>query len=115
MLLQTIDDDFKEINMSDFSSDPQTDGPIPTLSEEQIEALTAVQIKHMDTLMSYPNVVGVGIGFARKDDQPTNEPAIIVMVNEKLPVAQLDEHELLPREVDGVRVDVQETGGFFAG
>jgi hypothetical protein len=96
--------------MTDFQP---TDSP-PALTQEQIDALTAVQIKHMDTLMSYPNVVGVGIGYARKADMPTNEPAIIVMVSDKIPVAQLDQHELLPHELDGVRVDVQQTGGFFA-
>lgn len=100
--------------MSDFSSTPQTDLP-PPLTDEQIQALTAVQVKYMDTLMSYPHVVGVGIGFARQGGAPTHEPAIVVMVSEKMPVAQLDEHELLPHELDGVRVDVQETGGFFAG
>jgi hypothetical protein len=100
--------------MSDFSADPQSDALPPTLTEQQVEELTAVQIKHMDALMSYPNVVGVGIGFARKGEETTNEPAIIIMVDEKLPVAQLDVHELLPRELDGVRIDVQETGGFLA-
>jgi len=99
--------------MTDFSSTPPTESP-PALTQEQIDMLTAVQVKHMDALMSYPNVVGVGIGYARKGEQPTNEPAIIVMVSDKIPVAQLDQHELLPRELDGVRIDVQETGGFFA-
>jgi hypothetical protein len=102
----------KESLMSDFSSEPEFTPPV--LTQEQIDALTAVQVKHMDTLMSYPNVVGVGIGYARKGDEPTDEPAIIVMVSDKIPVAQLDQHELLPRELDGVRIDVQETGGFFA-
>jgi hypothetical protein len=100
--------------MSDFSSDFQPDAPLPTLTDEQVKELTAVQVKHIDTLMSYPNVVGVGIGFARKGDEPTDEPAIIVMVDEKIPVAQLDLHELLPRELEGVRIDVQATGGFLA-
>lgn len=84
------------------------------LTDEQVEALTAVQVKHMDKLMSYPNVVGIGIGFARDGEQPTTVPAVIVMVSEKLPMAQLAEEDVLPKELDGVRIDVQETGGFLA-
>ena len=87
----------------------------PSLTKVQIDGLTAVQIKYMNTLMGYPNVVGVGIGFAKDGEIPTNEPAVVVMVSKKLPMAQLAEEDVLPEELDGVRVDVQETGGFFAG
>src|SRR5687768_7817597 len=86
----------------------------PMLTDAQVEALTAVQVKHMDKLMSYPNVVGIGIGFAQDGEQPTNQPAVIVMVSEKLPMAQLAEEDVLPKELVGIRIDVQETGGFLA-
>ena len=92
------------------------DNPIdpPTLTEAQVTALTAVQVKHMDKLMSYPNVVGIGIGFATDGEKTTNTPAVIVMVTEKLPMAQLAEEDVLPKELDGVTIDVQATGGFLA-
>jgi hypothetical protein len=101
-------DDFDPKNASSSASDSMT------LTDQQVEALTAVQVKHMDKLMSYPNVVGIGIGFAQDGEQQTNVPAVIVMVSEKLPMAQLAEEEVLPKELDGVRIDVQETGGFLA-
>ncbi len=98
-----------------FSSSSGKNDQLPILTDAQIKALTAVQVKYMDTLMSYPNVVGVGIGFAKEGQTPTNKPAVVVMVSEKLPMAQLAEEDVLPRELDGIRIDVQETGGFFAG
>ena len=101
-------DDFDPKNAEPSASQP------PMLTDEQVQELTAVQVKHMDKLMSYPNVVGIGIGFAQDGEQPTNEPAVIVMVSEKLPMAQLAEEDVLPKELDGIRIDVQETGGFLA-
>jgi len=100
----------------DYDPKSSSQSPIepPTLTDAQVNALTAVQVKHMDKLMSYPNVVGIGIGFAMDGDQPTNKPAVIVMVSEKLPMAQLAEEDVLPRELDGITIDVQETGGFLA-
>jgi hypothetical protein len=85
------------------------------LTDEQITKLSAVQAKYADELMAFPNVVGVGIGFARKDHASTDEPAIVVMVSEKVPLAQLAPEDILPLELDGVRVDVQATGTFGAG
>ncbi len=74
----------------------------------------AVQAKYVDELMAKPYVVGVGIGLAKKADAVTQEVALIVMVSEKLPEAQLAPEDVLPTELDGVRVDVQEMGMFAA-
>jgi hypothetical protein len=84
------------------------------ISAEDFAKLNAVQMQYLDDLMSKPNVVGVGIGFARVADEATETPAIVVMVTQKLPKEALTEEELLPTELDGVRVDVQETGAFGA-
>lgn len=82
--------------------------------DAQIAHATEVQARYADLLLSKPHVVGVGVGFRQREGQPTREVALVVMVDEKLPAAQLAEDELLPGELDGVRVDVQETGGFSA-
>ncbi|MFO7323578.1 MAG: hypothetical protein DIU68_017755 [Chloroflexota bacterium] len=80
--------------------------------QEQIRRASEVQAKYADMLMRKSHVVGVGIGFARKDDQETGEIALVVMVDEKLPLAQLDTDDIIPERLDGVRVDVQQTGDF---
>lgn len=82
--------------------------------QEQMARATEVQAKVAEDLMHISHVVGVGIGLAQKDGQYTGEIAIIVMVDEKLPSAQLAEEELIPSEIDGIRIDVQQTGEFGA-
>ncbi|MEL6309438.1 MAG: hypothetical protein AAFN11_09340 [Chloroflexota bacterium] len=74
------------------------------------ERLSEVQAQYVDELMAKANVVGVGIGLAKEGDEFTDELAIVVMVEQKLPVAQLAEEDIIPSELEGFRVDVQETG-----
>ncbi len=73
-----------------------------------------VQAKYADQLMKLPHVVGVGLGLAQKDGQPTGEVALVVMVDEKVPEILLSQEELIPSEIEGVRVDVQMMGTFAA-
>lgn len=74
------------------------------------ERITEVQVKYVDELMKKAHVVGVGIGLAKVDDEYTDEMALVVLVDEKVPLEELDEEDQIPKELDGVRVDVQETG-----
>lgn len=69
---------------------------------------------HEAKLLAMPNVVGVGVGLVRRGGKKTGEVGIIVMVNKKVPSAQLSEADLIPRILDGVPVDVQEVGEFVA-
>ena len=67
-----------------------------------------------DDLESRPNVVGTARGRKRVGDRPTDEDAVIVLVNRKLPDAQLADGDRVPEtvEVEGetVKTDVQEVG-----
>lgn len=81
--------------------------------DAQIAHATDIQNRYADMLLSKPHVVGVAVGFAQQAGQPTRTIALIVMVDEKLPAAQLSEDELIPPEIEGVRVDVQSMGGSF--
>ena len=74
------------------------------------ERIAEVQVKYVDELMEKAHVVGVGIGLAKVDDEYTDEMALVVLVDEKVPLEELDEEDQIPSELDGVRVDVQETG-----
>ncbi len=82
--------------------------------EQRMQEISEVQAKYVDDLMQYPNVVGVGIGMRQQNGEYTNDLCLIVMVDEKLPVAQLEPESILPTELDGVEIDVQETGSFSA-
>jgi len=84
------------------------------INEETMQHLADVQSRHIEELMSLANVVGTGIGLAMKDGVYTDEPAIIVMVTLKMPLAQLNPMDVVPREIEDCRIDVQETGSFIA-
>jgi hypothetical protein len=83
-------------------------------NDKRMQEISDVQAQHIDELMAYPHVVGVGIGMRQKDGEFTDEMCLVVMVDEKLPVAQLANEDVLPNELDGVTIDVQETGSFTA-
>ncbi len=81
---------------------------------EQVRRASAVQAKYADDLMNKPHVIGVAVGFTSEGGKRTSHVGVIVMVDNKIPRAELADHEVIPRELDGVRVDVQETGVFSA-
>ena len=72
--------------------------------------VAAVLAEHEVELMAYPHVIAVADGFCRNDDQIEGTACIIVYVDIKLPLEELGEKERLPAEIDGVQVDVVETG-----
>lgn len=74
------------------------------------ERIRTVKRAYEDELMSKANVVGVGIGLKQKDGAPTGEVALVVMVTHKVPLSQLDPKDVIPAELEGVPVDVQEVG-----
>jgi hypothetical protein len=69
-----------------------------------------VRARHEAELMRYPNVVGVADGIATRGGEPTGEQSIVVYVSKKVPASELAADAVLPTEIDGVRVDVVETG-----
>jgi len=74
------------------------------------EKIRAVKQAYQTELLSKANVVGVGIGYRQQGGQPTDQMALVVMVSRKLPKSQLAPEDIIPNELDGVPVDVQEVG-----
>jgi hypothetical protein len=70
----------------------------------------AVKRAYTSELMSKANVVGVGVGFTRRGGDSTGDVGVVVMVSKKLPPSQLNPTDIIPREIEGVPVDVQEVG-----
>jgi hypothetical protein len=81
-----------------------------TNNDALVERAKAVKARHAGRLMALPGVVGVGVGLRQRGGRSTDEVAIVVMVERKLPVDRLSSAEALPAELEGVPVDVQETG-----
>jgi hypothetical protein len=90
------------------ASAPGPPEPGSTFAEQA--GLAQARARHESELMRYPNVVGVSEGVRMRGGRPTGEASLVVYVERKIPRDQLGEDELLPRQVDGVPVDVVEVG-----
>jgi len=78
--------------------------------DEQMARIAEVQAKYTDELMRKAHVQGTAIGLAKEDGKYTSEIALVVLVDQKVPSSQLDPKDVIPKELEGVRVDVQEVG-----
>ena len=76
--------------------------------------ISKIKQKYEPKLFSYPNVVGVAVGFRQKNGKYTKEKCIVVYVKKKVKDKNLKEDEIIPKLLDGVFVDVQETCEFWA-
>jgi len=70
--------------------------------------IEAVLRKHEDALLDYPNVNAVGIG------ERAGQPVIKVMVTRKVPESSLPPGQVLPKELEGIALDVEEIGEITA-
>lgn len=80
------------------------------LNDERLERLRVVKSLYEADLMRKANVVGVGIGLRQREGELTDEPAIVVSVTEKLPPSKVAPDDVIPRDLDGIPVDVQVIG-----
>jgi hypothetical protein len=76
--------------------------------------LLAVKKAYEKDLMAKPNVVGVGVGYRTLAGKPTDTIALVVMVEQKLPLSHLDPEDRIPNYIEGIPVDVQEVGKISA-
>jgi hypothetical protein len=82
---------------------------------EGLNQAIAVKRQNLQYLLTRSNVVGVGIGYKESEGIITDQLAVIINVIQKIPKAQLAESDKVPRDLDGVKTDVVETGRFLAG
>ncbi len=75
-----------------------------------LQRVLIVKQKYETEIMGKANVQGLGIGLQMREGKPTGELSLVVMVSRKVPVSELDPDDLIPREIEGVSVDVQEVG-----
>jgi len=74
----------------------------------QRAAIRPVKESVEDELIARPGVVAVDIAEKEKDGQKTGELSIVVFVEEKKPTSKLTKGTAIPKEIDGVKTDVQE-------
>ena len=61
-------------------------------------------------ILAKPNVVGVAVGLKEHEGQWTDTMALVVLVQQKLPLTALSAADRVPREIDGIQTDVYEVG-----
>ncbi len=79
-------------------------------AQDTMARIQAVREIHASKLMSKANVVGVGTGLRHRAGRPTDEASLVVMVSKKLPPSKLSPEDMIPAQIEGVPVDVQEVG-----
>jgi len=93
-----------------MNSGAPSDPAVPAL----IDRAEAVRRAHESELLARANVVGVGIGLRRAHGAHTDQVAVIVLVTRKVPRSQLAPKDIIPSQIEGVPVDVQEVGDIKA-
>ena len=78
--------------------------------KKSMAEVKAIKEKYQTELLQKANVVGVAIGYREKAGQITDQIALTVMVKKKVPLSQLDARDVIPAEIEGVRIDVKEVG-----
>lgn len=74
------------------------------------QMIQQVQTRYQEVLLTKRNVVGVAMGYKKVVGGDTAEPAVVVLVEQKQPLAALDVQDRVPKEIDGVVTDVMEAG-----
>jgi hypothetical protein len=75
-----------------------------------LEEVKRVKAEYEEELMRKPGVVGVAIGHKHIKGRKTNQICIICYVIEKKRVEELEERDIIPKEIEGVLVDVVVSG-----
>lgn len=74
----------------------------------QRAAIRPVKESVEDELIAKPGVVAVDIAEKEKGGQKTGELSIVVFVEQKKPTSKLSKGAAIPKEIDGIKTDVQE-------
>ena len=74
--------------------------------KEAVDRAKAIKARYGAALLKYPHVRGLGVGFKVKSGKRINKLALRVYVTEKVPRRRLKRADRLPREIEGLAVDV---------
>ena len=80
------------------------------MNDDALRRATEVKERHVAQLLSKANVLSVGVGFRQRGGRVTDEVVLVVNVTRKLPPDQLRPEDVVPRTIEGIPVDVYETG-----
>jgi len=87
----------------------------PNHAASDLAHIRKVKAKYEAELLKKANVVSVGIGIPIRNGRPAGALGIIVSVTHKVEAVKLAAQDLVPRELEKVRVWVIEIGRPHAG
>ena len=68
------------------------------------------QSLHQNSLLQKANVVGVAVGYKEHKGDKNGDVSLVVLVEQKKPLAALAAEDVVPAEVEGMKTDVYEVG-----
>jgi len=80
------------------------------VSEDVLQRASEVKTRHEARLLRKANVLSVGVGYRQRHGQLTDEVVLVVSVSRKMRRDQLQSDDIIPGYIEGIPVDVQETG-----
>jgi hypothetical protein len=80
------------------------------MSSSIFQRVVSVQQRVQEELLAKRNVVGVAVGSRNADGEVTDIPAVVALVERKLPLAALSVSDTVPETINGIRTDVYEVG-----
>lgn len=83
------------------------------MDELQKAHISDIQARYSPNLMTKAHVIGTAIGYRQQGGASTNEPVLVVLVDQKVPLDQLPPEDVIPKQLEDVPVDVQSVGGMF--
>jgi hypothetical protein len=82
---------------------------------EELTAVATAKASAEESLLDKQNVVGVAVGRKITGGRQTEEPSVMVLVSQKVPLDLVSSEDAVPESVDGTSTDVLEVGHLFAG
>lgn len=79
------------------------------------KAFAACEPEFLDAKKPRANVVGLGVGVKWTHGEPTGEPALIALVNQKLEPGQVSRSDMVPAKLQDMQTDVLSVGQLLAG
>ncbi|MEK4774552.1 hypothetical protein MKY31_30375 [Bacillus sp. FSL M8-0139] len=88
---------------------------IKVLTVQEQQDIQKVQQDVEDAFLQFRNVAGIGAGIQQVNGVMTGTPSLLVFVDQKLPIETLETNQVIPKEINGIKTDVIQTGYLFAG
>lgn len=85
-----------------------------TLSTADAKSMDKAHEVAVDEILPRNNVLGIASGIKWKNGAPTGEPALLILVSQKLPKDAISKKDLIPSKCQDIQTDVLAIGNVFA-